>query len=373
MKRSLLAILAIIFAISLFSLQSLAADPEVYQTATIILYNPTSQLESRVPSVKVFSEYIKLVNAKAAEVLNDPKDKTGKIGLIAVAIRPDRTMKLWVDLGDKFEPNITASLQKAMKDVEVPQVVEGPVALGIYFTLWGGAPNLKPTDFPKVPKVWQDASKAQDEPVSMPDGLLALVWKEEKKDDTSTPKPKEDQSDKPPKIFVPEGFVLKELEPLGGEIAIPKDWFFYATQKSHAFVWTLSKEDLSKDEYETGVRIQFLYGVKKAAGMSPKEFIQSFMKETKKASKVIREWPKQALGPFTRIGVEIDEISGTGEEQKKYRVRYSCFWSNDMDVVVINTSGTLFDQWEKYVDIFDNIGNFKIMDMKKIQKDAQTE
>jgi hypothetical protein len=163
-------------------------------------------------------------------------------------------------------------------------------------------------------------------------------------------------------INVPDGFVLQVMEPLGGKIARPRDWFYSEDHRGPSFTWILSKEDSTKGRYETGVRIQTLVGVQKGTGRSPKDFVLGFIEGKKKeASRVIKSCDAKDQGLFTRVCLETEE----GD----YHILYSAFWGNDnLDVVVVSTAGAKKGDWPTYSPIFDTMGSFELIDMDRFEK-----
>jgi hypothetical protein len=336
---------------------STAAD--AFQTTETVLYNQMDEFEARSPAAEVLASFIKQLGAKATTLWKDEKPAMGKSGLIAVAIRPDRTMKLWVDVESAFQSNTTAALEREMKTVGVPQAKQGPIAFAVHFDLWGGSSEGKAkTNGVQIPQLWRNAAEAERRTLAIPDDILPLVWKEGASGEATS--------------FVPEGYDLQELRPTGGKILRPKDWFYTEGHREHAFMWTISKEDPSKGPYETGVRIQCFVGVQEATGTSPKEFVQSFVADKKKTASVISQRAQETQGLFTRIGLEVKESLAPGEKQKPYRILYSCFWGDGADLVVIVISGTPADQWEKYADTFDAMSGFELIDMKRFGKEDRT-
>jgi len=337
--------------------QSPTAD--AFQATEIVLYNQMEEFEVRSPTAEVLTAYIKQLQAKAATLWKDEKPASGKSGLIAVAIRQDRTMKLWVDVEGTFQSNTTAALEREMKAVGVPQAKQGPIAFAVHFDLWGGSSKVKARgDNVQIPQVWREAAEAQRKSLTIPDDILPLVWKERTSGEAT--------------IFVPDGFDLQELKPTGGKILRPKGWFYTEGHREHAFMWTISKEDASEGPYETGVRIQFFAGVQRATGKTPKDFVQSFVDEKKKTASVICERAPHQQGLFTRIGLEVKESLALGGKEKPYHILYSYFWGDGSDLVVIVISGTPAEQWDKYTDTFDAMSGFELIDMKQFGGEDRT-
>jgi hypothetical protein len=166
----------------------------------------------------------------------------------------------------------------------------------------------------------------------------------------------------PTKAITPNEFVTQVLEPTGGKISRPKDWFYYEAHRGPSYTWTISREEASTTPYITGVRIQTFVGVQKNTGKSGKQFVLDFAARKKKeASKVIKYCSENDQGLFTRICFETEE--------GPYHILYSLFWgSKNLDVVVISISGTTKKLWDIYKNTFDKMSAFELIDMKRFEK-----
>jgi hypothetical protein len=161
---------------------------------------------------------------------------------------------------------------------------------------------------------------------------------------------------------VPDGFVLQMLEPTGGKIVCPKDWFYAERHGGPSYTWIISKEDVEKGPYDTGVRIQTIVGVEKGTGKTPKQFVMDFIeKKRKEAKQIFDECEPEDQGLFTRVCLQTEE--------GPYRILYSAFWANGSDIVVVSTAGTKTEEWGKYSEIFDQMSNFELIDMKRFEKE----
>lgn len=158
----------------------------------------------------------------------------------------------------------------------------------------------------------------------------------------------------------PIGFETQLLEPLGGKILRPKDWFYSEGHNGPVYLWTLSKEDTSNQRpYTTGMRIQLFMKIKEGTGKTAKQFIMdnaTTLKET--ASKIIRTWIGEKQGIFSRIGLEVEEGS--------YHIIYSLFWTTDM--AVVSTAGTTKELWDTYASTFEKMSAFELIDMTRFEK-----
>jgi len=160
----------------------------------------------------------------------------------------------------------------------------------------------------------------------------------------------------------PTEFVTQLLEPTGGKIARPKDWFYTEGHSGPVYTWTLSREDTTGNHpYTTGVRIQTFVGVKQGAGKTAKQFILDFVTTKKKEAKVLKSCDETDQGLFTRICLETEE--------GPYHILYSLFWgSSDMDLAVVSIAGTTKGLWEIYSPTFDKMSAFELIDMKRFTK-----
>lgn len=160
----------------------------------------------------------------------------------------------------------------------------------------------------------------------------------------------------------PSEFVTQVLEPTGGKITRPKDWYYAEGHQGSVYTWTLSREDTTGNRpYTTGVRIQTFIGVKQGAGKTAKEFILDFVGTKKKEAKVLKACEETNQGLFTRVCLETEE--------GPYHILYSLFWgSNGMDVAVVSIAGTSKNLWDNYASTFDKMSAFELIDMNRFQK-----
>lgn len=157
-------------------------------------------------------------------------------------------------------------------------------------------------------------------------------------------------------------FVTQILEPTGGKILRPKDWFYVEGHRGMVYMWTLSREDSSGNKpYTTGVRIQTFVGVKQRTGKTAKQFILDFVAAKKKDARIIKSCDETNQGLFTRICLETEE--------GPYQILYSLFWgSNNMDIAVVSIAGTKKELWGTYSQTFEKMSVFELIDMKRFTK-----
>jgi len=162
----------------------------------------------------------------------------------------------------------------------------------------------------------------------------------------------------------PTELVPQVLEPTGGKIPRPKDWFYVEAHRGQVYDWMLTREDTDggRKPYTTGVRIQTFIGIKEGTGKTAKQFILDFVDAKKKEPiKVIKSCEETDQGLFTRICLETEE----GE----HHILYSLFWgSSGMDVAVVSIAGTTKELWETYAHTFDKMSAFELIDMKRFEE-----
>lgn len=158
----------------------------------------------------------------------------------------------------------------------------------------------------------------------------------------------------------PTEFVTQSLEPTGGTILRPKDWFYVEGHRGPTFMWTLSREERSAGgPYTTGVRVQAFTGVLEGTGKTAEQFIQDFAAARRGlAERVISAREPQDQGLFTRIGLETEE--------GPHRILYSLFWGNNgLDMAVVSIAGTTKELWPTYAPVFDRMASFELIDMNR--------
>ena len=160
----------------------------------------------------------------------------------------------------------------------------------------------------------------------------------------------------------PKEFVTQILEPTGGKIQMPKDWFYSEHHQGPVYNWTLSKERAEgMVPYTTGVRIQTFMNVQKGTGKSAKQFLLEFAAARSASGKVVKTCEARDQGMFTRMCVEVEEGI--------YHVLYSLFWlSSGGDVAVVSSAGTTKELWAAYAPTFEKMASFELIDMKRFEK-----
>lgn len=324
-----------------------AAEPKAAELNSLQLYVPIPELEHRVGSeIEPLTKYVKALENATAQYLQKQKRPQAKGLLIAVGIVSEKQRKIWCQPVDgKCPVELLCELEKVLAELDAIALKNPPMAFGMQMNLWGQKPNK----FPQFPDVWIDAAKkSETQRIIPPDDLFKTLWPEAAIALTNKPAATE--------------LIVQMLEPIGGKIRRPKDWFYTESHSGPSYVWTLSREDVSKGPYTTGFRIQMLVGIKENTGKSPKEFVQDFIQKKKKeADKVLQTCDANKQELFTRICLETHE--------GPHHILYSFFWGNDnLDIAVVAIAGTTKELWNTYSAVFDQMAGFELIDATRFAK-----
>jgi hypothetical protein len=336
------------------ALGGIADGADGFTTGSIILYQTEEVLETRAPDVKELAAYAQALEVACHEYFTKEARPKPPFYVVA-AVKPGKVARVWFVTPDAKETARIEPLKKKLEAVPALAVKEGPLVIGI-----ADEPTAKlqagQDDGPPMPAEWQEAAKNAKEELQVPDGILSVVWPDTEEQKAAT------------KAATVE-YVEQILDPLGGKISRPKAWHYAEEHAGGKFMWTISEQDISAGgSYDTGVRIQAFFGVKENTGKTAKEFLQGFLEAKQKGDvKVLSNCPEKEQGMFTRTCLEVEE--------GKYRILYSVFWTEkgDLDAGVVMISGAPTEKWDRYASTFNKMAEFKLLDMKKIEKDAAKE
>ncbi|MEP6668062.1 MAG: hypothetical protein ABJF10_02855 [Chthoniobacter sp.] len=325
-----------------------AAAATGFKTERLSLYQPDEVLRARLTSTESLAEYFKKLEAVCTDFFATATEP--ETLHIVVAVKPGKQARFWFVSSTREDDKGLEPLRQKLEAVPPLEVFAGPLAFAISARIAGGdgKNGFKDKNVgPPIPKEWAEAVKGAKSPVQVPDGFLAAAWPDAPGIATAVP--------------APAGFVNQVLEPTGGRIFRPKDWFYVENHHGPVYMWTLSREDSADDHaYATGVRIQLFTGVQKGTGKTPQEFILQFVANKTKQVKVIKSCEAKDQGLFTRMCLETEE--------GPYHILYSLFWgSKDLDLAVISISGTTKELWDKYSPTFDRMSEFELIDMKRFE------
>lgn len=148
-------------------------------------------------------------------------------------------------------------------------------------------------------------------------------------------------------VIVPPGYVRQQLEPTGGEIARPIDWYFHTQQTPSGWIWTMSKQDSRKGTWLTGQRIQLMVGVEGSSGLTRAGFVDRYLADRRRGTRVLLECPATDMGEFHRRCLEVVETGEVDGKPRNFRVMHSLMWGKELDMVVTSTFGAPSETWRE--------------------------
>lgn len=313
-----------------------------FESDNTVLYQPEPVLRERLPSREPLYGYIEELRA-VCRAFFAAADRPETFDIV-VAIKSGKQSRVWFASSTRGTGDAELdSLRRKLEAVTPPDVHQGPVAFAISARIAGGkVPEADGSFQSPVPTEWQEAADQQTEALVIPDDILRLVW--------------------PDPAVAPTELVTQVLEPGGGKVLRPKEWFYEENHGGHSYVWTFAREDASKGPYTTGFRIQALLHVKESMGKSARDFVLDFAAEKKKqVDKVLRTCPEEEQGIFIRTCLEV--------EDGRDHILYSLFYGpGNVDAVVVAIAGTTKELWETYAPTFDKMSRFELLDVERLRE-----
>jgi hypothetical protein len=342
--RILLGLLATLVGVPCF-----AAPP--YALNSVTLLQPESVLQERVARPEDLAAYITAVNAAAAEALAQQVPHPAA-GFVVLAVRPRGGSRVWLDFAPPLPKAVDARLRSALEAVEPFRARIGVVVVALNTSLWGAPPTTRPTP---QPEEWREAAAASAVPIEIGE-LVERLWPAGVEAD-----------DAERKFAVPSGFEVQVLEPTGGRIARPKDWFYRESHREGHFAWTLSREDSAQGPYLVGVRMQAIFDARQQTGQVPHDFVAGFIASKRSVTQVQSECAERVVGLFKRRCIETVEkspASPTGD----FRIMYSLFYDDEMDLVVLSIAGAPSNEWEQASPLFNVMAEFELLDVSRFAR-----
>jgi hypothetical protein len=332
MKRITIGVAAVLLTVPGFA----KGDPQ----DPVVLYQPDAVIGHRLGGdVQNFATFILKAQDCWAQVMTNVEARSRTA--LVVAFGAGRLPTAWI-VGST-NTSADGAVSRRLRGLKIPHVTDGFVAFAVVGKNYEYGSQEQKEFTPPCPNAWKQLAKKGAKSMSTDDILDLLLPKE-------------------PEETAPTQFVVQVLEPTGGRISRPKEWFYAENHNGHRYMWTISREDASKGSYTTGVRIQTFVGVKDGTGKTPKDFVLDFVAARKKeATRIITTRDEKEQYLFTRIGLETEE--------GPYHILYSLFWgTGNLDVAVIVISGTTKDLWAMYAPTFDKMNAFELIDMKRFDK-----
>jgi hypothetical protein len=164
-------------------------------------------------------------------------------------------------------------------------------------------------------------------------------------------------------------YVLQVLEPTGGKINRPSDWYFEERHRSlKSLNWVISKENPEVGGYETGLSIQFMMGAQKEMNLPLSKIMGKTLESTASAGKEISRCEPENIGFFTRQCLEVEEIQSRDGADVVFYVQYSFFWNEKMDMAAITVAGAPVKLWDENKEIFNKMSQIELIDVSRFQE-----
>jgi hypothetical protein len=174
-------------------------------------------------------------------------------------------------------------------------------------------------------------------------------------------------------LTAPEGYKIRSLDPIHGQVLVPDGWHFSGHIDPVGFTWIISREDFSKGEYKTGMKIQLIHGMNKYKKLTAEEFVNNFVSGKKNSGvKIINDCGGEKFGSFQRQCLETEESLTINGEQGKYHISYSLFWNNEIDTSYTMVFGAPTEEWDRNAEYLKNIGKIKLPDFVEMYRSAKS-
>jgi hypothetical protein len=140
----------------------------------VVLLQPSSVLEDRVPSVDAMADYIKAVEAASREAVLASPLKQSAGGFIVIAIRPGQKSKVWLDFDSLLDSQLSQQIIAKVTAVQPFEARNGPVVVTLKVGLWDGRESKRVAPSPAE---WKNATQQAGRQLDI-DSLIRRVWRE---------------------------------------------------------------------------------------------------------------------------------------------------------------------------------------------------
>jgi hypothetical protein len=139
-------------AAPLLMASSAASAAAAFTNTEVVLLQPEEVLRQRVADAKALASYIRDIDRAANTALESVFQKKPTGGFVAVALKPPRRARIWLDLDPPLPQSTQAALRSAVLSVQAPEVSTGVVVFALKATFWGGR---LPTRAAPAPEEWK--------------------------------------------------------------------------------------------------------------------------------------------------------------------------------------------------------------------------
>jgi hypothetical protein len=122
----------------LFVVCAIVQAAEPITRFNVVLLQPSSVLELRVPDIDAMAAYVKAVEAAAREAVIASGVQQSVGGFIVVAVRPGLKSNVWLDFDAMLDLELKKQLSTRIKAVAPFEAVKGPVVFALKVATWSG-------------------------------------------------------------------------------------------------------------------------------------------------------------------------------------------------------------------------------------------
>lgn len=170
MKPSAVVYKFIFACVLSLAMQSVFAKPN-FHTYNVVLLQPDSVMQQRVPDVDTLATYIKSIQ-KAMSVTIEPIPRMEVAGgFIVVAVKPGNKSQVWLDFKSGISPR-TASVIKSAVATLKPANVTGLIVFALKVGLNGGP---EPIQTSPSPEEWKAAGEKAGHAMEV-SSLVESIW-----------------------------------------------------------------------------------------------------------------------------------------------------------------------------------------------------
>lgn len=140
----------------------------------VVLLQPSSVLEERVPSVDAMADYIKAIESAGREAVLASPLRQSAGGFIVVAVRPGQKSKVWLDFDTLLDSEMSRQIVTRTTAVPPFEARQGPVVFALKVGLWEGRESRRVAPSPAE---WKAVTKQAGRQLDL-DSLIRRVWRE---------------------------------------------------------------------------------------------------------------------------------------------------------------------------------------------------
>jgi hypothetical protein len=163
-----------ILFLALWSVTLICCAAEPVTRASVVLLQPESVFQQRVPSTQLLANYIGAVELAAASALMSSVQKPKVNGFLVLAVRPGQKSKAWLDFTPSLPLELAEAILAKVEAVPALSVNEGVIAFGVELRLWGAVASSKQMP---APAEWKAVAQKAGRPLET-SALIELVWPE---------------------------------------------------------------------------------------------------------------------------------------------------------------------------------------------------